>query len=1646
MNDAEVDPPQIDDGRDNEALGSSYGSDQHDTEVFSYDEEDMIVGSPSIDLVKELMKRLLKVQKQMKVVAQNIQSLLNGTSSELQSLAVNNENTMESTVSLLRQYDEIHLFLWGRMAKLLHEEHQQCADVYTDTLNLHDRLPFESLTHTIHHNTAFCEYMGELININMQLADTFTNSENEPLKQIMSQHIKTLEKSQILANFAALLVVEGSRESFLDPLSMYDLCKVIVEEENRRKRLLALSLSFSMLEQDDQAIVEALSQQLPQILLQRSRHLVHRIFGYPGKQNLTNPREGKGSPFRYYSAVIQSNPTSPISSRRASPEVVGRNTTTAAGVAPPSSSASAPMNNDSPSSDTANARMDTASEIQIREREITNTGYEKHLFSRIKNARENQEGESAERPAKRRRLEGANRETDYQEEIEYWQPQKGEKVGRGPAWGFENQAEDCDVGEVLGVTTTDEILVKWLRNVDSAADNDTKPRVFRYKYKKPHDEVVLWQRFLTMKTMRAEDIDFKLEEFMLNCAVIGAICHQREAILPALQFQAIESMIQVLDSVDLAAAAAKAITAEKNADARERTLLGMEEEDGAVDEDALEIRLRWDTILHNTKEHYRQTREIVARVGWVLNALLSHRKLALVFLELGGLRRIMTLIDANLEVSTNYGCCIVLSQLARSSVFEKLLRNHGEYFEPVMSFILHHWKNASSQDVQSSAGGFLFQALSFPCVISFFDMHGGPQATMSTIERLLNSSEEQFDVFYPGLTLAALKCFYVYLVSHLMLCTRVLFRKHQFLSALVTNSSQGTSLPREPATVEWILSFLSFTSASIPDVSIETVHSLLTRERLVIFRTLIENNFHQLLLRCTQFYFTQGRWELLAASLNVLCVLSVVPFVRPLIADARYPESGIVHLIMIVSDLAAASRNGNTSRESHLIPCVATALQILLHLTVPPIDKTDEASVAAFNQICSIIRASDGVRTLLEVLKIRKDAAMSAKLHIFPVIARALQLMVTLRRYADTSLLFDALGVSLVARELLKQYEDVQKEFISMMGSRHTTSDVHATGRFMENVKCFILDKANQAALTVSVDSLELERRQAIIARSHISYSRESLLELISRYLESEGLQNSASVLRHDAHLSSDASHLQTSMHATTDVAALPTIGAPTLDGIIRSYLRQQHENCTNPISTLPQFDLRKSHVYYPLTAVDHTRNAFSRGLAKKMGSDFSLRMRNNENHFIYRHPGHLFDISCDDDGMQGEAIAFCDGGDTLIVGTTEGAIALFDTFPDDSSGEKLLEQHLVFDNNSVAGVFVSGNGEMLAILSSEDTVAVMRRDTLPVVKYSVEDSRAARFSTSNEFLLTTCHEPHTCRLYDISAQQEVRQFSDPSWVGENWDNVATFDAFSQLILSDAVLWDIRCGDKPIYRFDRFTESFCNAFHPSNLLVLIDEKIWDLRTLTMLQTVPDFKKTSSFHVNPFGEVIYSFRSVSLSENSDCPVLSVVESHTLETIFSTELRPPFREFAIDPSGRYCAAIVAPDVEPVVRMFSASSGPLPGQQSFSFPRGSGDHASEEDIGVDEDVDEDELDRDSFWSSSDADETDEESDDDSSGVARQGQTSESNDTRTVSGSTSDDTRASVENGTPLATEDDTMEGEESGEVAEGTETSSDGSMSST
>lgn len=1531
-------------------------------EELDENDEDFVFSSESVPLVKELMKRLIKTYRLLKEKCAVVEGAAAPVTSpadeedaaQQPTLTSSDVAARESALRNLLEIQGLYSFLWARMLFVLDEENERCTDSYMSTLNMQDRVPFESLAHAIHHNTVFCDQMGEVLDIDYEQRLGSDETRGAVGRDLLIEFYTQMERTQCTAAHCALLVVEGSRESFLDPVSMYDLCKTLAVEKSPRKRLVPLSLMFSMLDQDEQTVSEALAQSMPRVLLQRFRHWVHHLYGsFPLHRDTPQvARSQRRSPQRYRSAAVASDVDSHPASRRSSPTrspALTLRRTLGVGTEEPDEAtpegATAP---DSPLPRAAEPSFAATAPPADPGEPVANGLRKRHRRHRS----------ITPQPMKQARVEDAELLTFH---LDRWSPKAGDLVGRGPGWKSGQQGKGCDYGVVEGCTR-DEVLVRWVPSLDLPAPaGEDQDRLYLYRFGSPRYEVVPWETYLKVKTLTVTRADIRMLELLQLGIVAGILCQQTDAILPVLQFQTIESSLKVLDSIDISARSEENQQAREAAERVVRQTLAEHEADESTREETVRTLVQWDVSLMALRRCYRLEREMLARIGWVLSAILSHKKLAFLFLDADGVSRILRLVRGKLEAYTTYGCAIVLSHLAKTAVFEELLRRQQSYFDPIMRFIIDRWKHTTNGDVQSSVGAFLFHSLSFPIVLDYFEAENGPVESIEALERCVKVSEEQFDVMHSELLLALLRCLNIYLVTHLMLSTKVIFRKHRVLSALVTQSSRTMSLPRDPPTVDAILGFLAAPSPGLPGVSAENVQSLLTPERLGAIQQLVDKGMHTLLLRCANFFFVQSRWDLLIASLQALCALTVIPYVRPLIAEVRSHESGIAQLLAIVNDLAVSYQNRNTSREAHLLPCVVAALQILIHVTNPPVDTADEGAVANFNNACGAFRASDGVRALLEVLKIRKEASMSAKLSYFPVVARAVQLMAVLRRYSDTAALFEALNIRTLVQDLSAQYSDVQREFISVMGARKLPTELGPAGHFMDNLKSFMptaFGGVSQADVVKvhAVDPLEMEQRQTIIGRAVVDYSKESLLELIAEHLDSEGLAAAAAALRSESGIKSPSAaggiaYLDgagtTSMSISDAAAKGPT---PTLDSVIRSYLRQQQDRCPNPIETLPQFDLTKKHVYLPPpTPLDDTRNEFNRLLRRRCGGKVTLRMQTNSNWLTYRYPAFMFDITGSGEELQGESVAFCDGGDSVVIGTSEGAVAVFDTFPEETTDEKLLEQHLVFENEAIATLVVSDDGSLIAAVNDTHKVHVMRRNLLPVPQQELSECRTLRFSHDNRLAVVTSEQEHACRVHDLVTGVELRTLSDPIWTGENTANVALFDRMSQLVLNDAILWDLRMPEKPIFRFDRITESFASVFHPGQPLVLIDEKVWDMRMWRMMQTVPTFQKTTSFHCSRAGRVLYSFREASRHSGTHLPIVSAVDSYTLDSIFSEEVRPAFKSFAVDPSDRYCAAILDHDIDSVIRLFSLSAGPFPDHGAFASPAAQEEHDS--DLGADD-----------------------------------------------------------------------------------------------
>ncbi|CAD2215656.1 hypothetical protein ADEAN_000311100 [Angomonas deanei] len=1106
--------------------------------------------------------------------------------------------------------------------------------------------------------------------------------------------------------------------------------------------------------------------------------------------------------------------------------------------------------------------------------------------------------------------------------LDQWFPQHGDKVARGPCWSHGEQGRNCNFGEVVGITSDDEVAVKWIANLDAKPGTSDGDCVFLYKYKSPNFEVCYWKHALRANCFEADPFILKQIELRQVCQLISTICNQRDVIQPTFQNSAVEWLLHILDSTDLTEDKKNQQEAYDKFFARERERFAPL----CLSEEALNTRIekmtQYDAKLCKAAFKSRDTLGCVLKVLDALSTLVSQRKIALKFISLNGVGRVLKLATTLKEAECTYYCSLLLANLCREIEFEKILRDQFHLFNGILEFMFTEWKTSDFAMVRENCVRFISRVVTFPCVLEYFDKNNCADFAIHSWAALLKTSEEEFDVMGATLHEYTIKLLKFYVVTHLIQATKVVFFVHPKLSFLA-KSDPYTSLFKEPAVIDAVLGFLVNCAYTPSGISVENIHSLLTSDNVTAISALIDKNLHSLLSQSANFYYLQGKYVLLNATLQLEGVLTVAPFVRPLVVRSESHDSMLMQLVTYIGDLSSVFIKSNYSKENQALLCAISSSQILLHVTEPPLDGDDESAVSIFNTICRAFRDCGGIKTLLDIVKVRLDSTMSIKLMYFPLVTRAVQLLVTLRRYGDTEQLFEALGVHRIMQELLIVYGDVQKEHISVMRERKLYIELDSASRFIDNVKSFASDGASQLNVVRvnTVDPLEAEQRNLIVSRAVVDYSKKSLLQLIQQYLRNEGLADTAATLSNEAHLSKPDADGTTNSN-------------PSLDTLVKTYLRQQQEKCPTIIETLPEFDLTKRHVYAPLPPPpDETKSALNRLLLRKTSFHRPLKMTLNENALKYRFPTFMFDISGGGDGIDGESIAFCDDGETVVVGTSEGAIALFDTFPEEASEEKQLEQHLVFENDPVKAIAVSRDGQLIGATNESGFTKVMRRNQLPVVVQELE-CRAIRFSHDNLFALTTNDDERACTLVDLESQQLLRTFSDQIWSTENYDNVAIFNFTSNLILNDGILWDVRTNEKPVFRFDRITQSLASTFHPNNNLVIIDEMVWDLRTWKIVQTVPTFYKTSSYHMSDVGNVIYGFRAADPAVNP-FPIVSVVDSYSLNSIFSDEVRPAFKSFAVDPSDRYCAAILSDNDESIIRMFLTSSGPFADHSAFASP---------------------------------------------------------------------------------------------------------------
>eukprot|EP00795_Rhopilema_esculentum_P002363 gene2364-18003_t len=455
-------------------------------------------------------------------------------------------------------------------------------------------------------------------------------------------------------------------------------------------------------------------------------------------------------------------------------------------------------------------------------------------------------------------------------------------------------------------------------------------------------------------------------------------------------------------------------------------------------------------------------------------------------------------------------------------------------------------------------------------------------------------------------------------------------------------------------------------------------------------------------------------------------------------------------------------------------------------------------------------------------------------------------------------------------------------------------------------------------------------KKADVVSQTHISYSEKELLQLIVNHLKTKGFNAAAKTLQKEANLtntrqseiSKDAAFLSpvpskklkssTSHHRTPETTltygdstpGTPSIYRPepeklldrlemskgstsqnnnnnfqpTLDNIVRNYLREQHARCRNPVTTCPKFSLIRPHQcpepHYKMHA---PTNIMSRMFHRQKGNVLflitELRFSSQSDvllvfdviSYTYVFPCMFRSVGTieDNEGMASFTCAkFLPDGDLILLGTKEGEVKMFNIF----SG--LEEAHYPCHMQPISSCEPSKDLNLLLTASPycQPSAALWTFFNSPFFekKLSFHGDNHVKFSTAQDQVIGTAD--YTAHIYDLTTGRLISTLADPRNINRYHKNIATFNNTDDLVLNDGCLWDVR-SSKLLHKFDKFNDYVSGVFHPSGLEIIINSEIWDIRTFHLLDTCTSLDQCRSIFNNK-GDVIYGVKHVPMDPQTE----------------------------------------------------------------------------------------------------------------------------------------------------------------------------------
>lgn len=376
-------------------------------------------------------------------------------------------------------------------------------------------------------------------------------------------------------------------------------------------------------------------------------------------------------------------------------------------------------------------------------------------------------------------------------------------------------------------------------------------------------------------------------------------------------------------------------------------------------------------------------------------------------------------------------------------------------------------------------------------------------------------------------------------------------------------------------------------------------------------------------------------------------------------------------------------------------------------------------------------------------------------------------------------------------------------------------------------------------------------------------------------------------------------------------------------------YLRQQHEGCEHPISTLPPLSLTHKHQCPAPKTEDHIRN-----IARRLLSYYPLGMTKQQQHstlagtnsqcryhdrkFIYsrfRRVKSAFVTASEDESIN--CCTYNPVGDLLAAGTEDGQLYIYN-----SSTYAQLQLHNI--GSPIQEIKYSDNNQLMVTwLADSCKVWKTNSQIFATPAMDLSDSYYALFNHTSDQIIATRADA-VC-VYDIATGEEIAKLVEPDSTLRNSDdlNVACFNPYGDLILSDAVLWDFRTPPKILHKFQKLERVANGFFHRNGNEVIIGKGIWDLRMCKMLKASPSLELTKWVTWSPQNDILYATYFENTEELGDCTgYFRTIDSLSYDAIATVVLgkdNPPILDLSADPLGHYLAIVAEFGHNSAIRMY-------------------------------------------------------------------------------------------------------------------------------